>query len=217
MLKHLRFALAVPLLCLFSSVAYGQTPTAETPLNRFLSHVDVGLLGTGVFTKSVTGTSKTGIVGLQQDASNTFGGLFTLRVTKSPYMGFEFNGGYQRFTETYSCCNLQGGAQANAIEYTFGYVAHPPHEILGAKPFLSAGAGTLAFRPTPNGGQGLLTQARMTYYYSVGVDYPVNDHFAIRAGFRQHFYLAPDFGQNFITMKQRTITSQPEIGFILHF
>jgi hypothetical protein len=223
MLKQSRILLAAFALSLMSSTAMHAQAATQTPVQKFLSHIDVGLNGTGVFTKSTTGpvtsssaTNPGAIV--TQEASNTFGALFTLRATKSPYVGLEGNIGYQRFTESYSCCNLQGGAQTNAYEYTFGYVVHPPHEILGAKPFASVGAGTTAFRPTVNGGQGLSTQARATYYYSAGVDVPAfTDFFSVRLGFRQLFYLAPDFGQKYITTKQRTITSEPVIGFVFHF
>jgi len=223
MLKQSRILLAALALCLMSSTAMRAQAVTQTPLQKALSHVDVALNGTGVFTKSTTGPVTSSSVTnpgqiVTQDTSNTFGALFTVRGTKSPYVGFEGNIGYQRFTETYSCCTLQGGAQTNAYEYTFGYVVHPPHEFLGAKPFASVGAGTIAFRPTVNGGQGLTTQARATYYYSAGIDKQAfADFFSIRLGFRQLFYLAPDFGQKYITTKQRTFTSEPVIGFVFHF
>jgi len=224
MLKQFRFAPAAVvalLLTLSTAPLHGQADAAPTPLGRFLTHIDVGLNGTGVFTRQTTGTVTTGATKgttLTQNTSNTFGGLFTLRATKSPYVGLEGNVGYARFTESYSCCNLQGGAQSNAYEYTLGYLIHPPHEIFGAKPYAAVGAGTVAFRPTVNGGQSLSTQARAVYYYHVGADIPAySDFFSIRLGFRQLFYLAPDFGQNYLTTKQRTVTSEPVIGFVFHF
>ena len=66
----------------------------------------------------------------------------------------------------------------------------------GLQPFLGAGGGSIAFKPTTYGGQGLTTQARAVYYYNVGVeDYVYGDHVGLRAQFRQLVYLAPDFGQ----------------------
>jgi hypothetical protein len=42
-------------------------------------------------------------------------------------------------------------------------------------------------------------------------------HFGIRGQFRQIISLAPDYGQNYLTIKQRTITSEPAIGVFLKF
>lgn len=206
-----------------------QQQAPPNKLQRVLAHMDIALNGVGDFTKTVKGTNYQGTT-FEQQGSNTFGGLFTIRATKSPWVGAEINLGYQRFTQTYSCpgvdpandqtqcVGLGGGLQANMEEFTFGYLVHPPTSFMGAKPFLSAGSGVMAFKPTSLGGQGYNTQARQTYYYTAGVDYPAfADFFAIRVGFRQNIYLAPDFGQNYLKIKQHTFTSQPEIGFVFHF
>jgi len=89
--------------------------------------------------------------------------------------------------------------------------------LLGLHPFASVGAGTTQFKPTPHGGEGLTSQARMTYYYSLGVQKDISPHFGLRASYRQTFYLAPDFGQNYLTIKQRTSSYEPGIGFYLRF
>ena len=58
----------------------------------------------------------------------------------------------------------------------------------------------------------------MTYYYTVGVEAPLlGNYLGLRAGFRQLIYLAPDFGQNYLTIKKRTFTSEPQVGIYLHF
>ncbi len=76
----------------------------------------------------------------------------------------------------------------------------------------------MAFRPTPGGGQGLPRQYRAVYYYDAGVDeYFPTTHLGFRAGFRQLIYLAPDFGQNYLTITRRTRTSEPNFGFFLRF
>lgn len=217
--------LALPMLALFLTAATSQAQDSPAPSKtaRVLSHFDVGLSGMGVFNKSVTGTVQKGPVGVQGTqvttaGSNTFGALFTLRGTKSPWVGIEGNIGYARYTHTYSCCQLQGGVQANATEYTFGYVAHPRQTILGAHPVIAAGTGVMAFKPTNGGGQQLNTQARQTYYYSVGADIPTSaDWFLIRVGFRQQFFKAPDFGQNYLTILKMTTSTEPTVGFVFHF
>ena len=93
------------------------------------------------------------------------------------------------------------GVQQNTAEYTLGYVAHfePRHGII---PLPRCGLGTLDFRPTPGGGEGLPPQARATYYYTVGGDYKLSTHFGARAQFREQFFLAPDFETNYLTIKR---------------
>jgi opacity protein-like surface antigen len=206
-------------LCLFATaaapVAHAQATSGNTELNKHLARLDFAASGIGSFTKSVSGTNYLGVP-LTQNGSNTFGALVTLRYTKSPYMGLEFNYTYARYTQNFSAY-INGGAQTNASEYSFGYVAHPPHEFFGTKPFIAGGAGSTAFRPTPGGGQGLKAQARMTYYYAAGIEKDVTEHFGVRAQIRQTFFKAPDFGQNYLTILKYTWTFEPGFGFVVHF
>ena len=207
------------LVCLFASLAHSslqaQATTGNTTLDRHLSRVDLGISGIGVFTKDVSGTNYLGAK-LDQNTSSTMGALVTLRYTAKPWLGFEFNYTYARYTQNFSQY-ITTGVQTNANEYTLGYVAHPPHQFLGMQPFFGGGVGSTAFRPTPGGGQSLMTQARMTYYYNVGVDKPIGEHFGVRGLFRQTFYKAPDFGQNYFTIQQQTHTIEPGAGFYLRF
>lgn len=203
------------LFCLSSSFLVSTARAQVTATQRQLQRLDLAVSGIGVFTKGVQGTNYQG-VSVTQDASNTLGALVTIRYTKSPLLGVEANYSYSRFTEKYSGY-IVGGAQTNASEYTVGYVAHGP-TLLGLQTFASGGVGTIAFRPTPFGGQGLPARARLAFYYAVGLEQPVfSSHFGVRAQFRQIFYKAPDFDQNYLTINQRTFTSEPAIGFYLHY
>lgn len=206
------------LFCLLATLAgpaaLAQAPS--TPLSRQLDRVDLAVSGIGVFNQSSSGTVTTSTqtpFPLTITPGNTLGALVTLRYIVKPWVGFEGNFGYARYTQKFSTI---GGVQQNAREYTLGYVAHPP-PIAGIRPFVSIGLGTTAFRPTPGGGQSLLEQARATYYYSLGAEKDVTAHFGLRAQFRQSFFLAPDFGQNYLTIKQHTTSFQPGIGFFLRF
>ncbi|WP_035352255.1 outer membrane beta-barrel protein [Edaphobacter aggregans] len=205
--------------CLFATlaapVAHAQATSGNPALEKQLSRLDLALNGIGSFTKGVSGTNYLGVP-LSQDGSNTFGALLSIRYTKSPYLGGEFNYTYARYTQNYSQY-IVGGAQTNASEYSVGYVAHPPHPLFGAQPFIAGGFGTTAFRPTTGGGQGLKSQARMTYYYAVGLDKDITPHFGVRAQLRQTFYKAPDFGQNYLTIEQHTWTIEPGFGFVIRF
>ncbi len=205
------------LFCLLATLA-GPAAQAQAPssaLGRQLERIDFAVSGIGVFNRPSSGTVMVNAqpTTLTMTPGNTMGALITLRYIKSPLVGFEGNFSYARYTEKF---NTIGGVQQNAREYTFGYVAHTP-PLLGIHPFVSIGAGTTAFRPTPGGGLGLLEQARATYYYSVGAEKDVSPHFGVRGQFREAFFLAPDYGQNYLTIKKRTTTFEPGIGFFLRF
>ena len=212
------------ILAFIVSSASAQEPV--TAAAKQLSRIDLGLSGAGEFNKAVSGTvvasgaSNSGQT-VGQTPSNTFGALLTVRYIVKPFLGFEGNYGYARYTQNYS--NVPGtapnlGVQAQTNEYTLGYVITPVPTIFGFQPFASVGAGTMAFKPTRFGGISLNTQARATYYYSAGLQEELfSSHFGLRASFRQNFFLAPDFGQNYLTIKQRTITTEPTLGFYFKF
>ncbi|MEO6802650.1 MAG: hypothetical protein ABI197_05310 [Granulicella sp.] len=214
-------ALLCALAVFAATSAYTQVIVPPTALERQLSHVDIAVSGAGQFTNTVTGTNYLGQK-LSQEPSNTLGALVTIRYTHSPLIGFEFNYSYARYTQNFTVpvpgvSPILGGAQTNANEYTLGYVAHTP-KLLGVQTFVAAGLGSIAFKGTPKGGQGLPEQARAAYYYAAGVEAPIGSpHFGVRAQFRQVFFLAPDFGQNYLTIKQRQITTEPAVGFYIHF
>ena len=89
-----------------SAAAFAQTETPETPLVRQLHRLDLGVSGIGIFNTTVTGpvvplASNTG-QSIKQFGSNTLGALVSIGYTAKPYIGFEFNYGYARYTENYT-------------------------------------------------------------------------------------------------------------------
>lgn len=202
------------LLCGFSLASTaGAQAVVQTRLDKHLSRLDLGVSGAGYFNSTTSGTNYLGQP-VTDVPGNTLGALVQIRYTVKPYVGFEFNYGYARFTQKYSTI---GGVQANSNEYTAGYVAHFPTEIFGLKPFAGIGLGVITYKPTTFGGQGLKEQARAAYYYTVGVDDMISPHIGVRAQFRQSISLAPDFGQNYLTYKQRTMTTEPAVGVFIRF
>lgn len=217
-------AFTAPFLLLASGFAAAQAPT---PLSRQLARMDLGVSGAGIFNKSVSGAvtplaSNTGQT-LSIATSNTFGALVTLRYVAKPYLGFEGNYSYARYTEKFSGPGVAPfgvsvfEVQTQANEFSFGYLVTPPHPVFGMQPFASVGAGSMEFKPTPHGGQNEPKQARAAYYYTVGLQKDYNAHIGFRATFRQSLFLAPDFGQNYLTIKQRTLSTQPAVGVYLRF
>jgi len=213
------------LLTAAGSTAEAQTSqnTPNTALDRQLSRIDFGVVGLGVLNKNSNGVATVNgkpNTPVNLNPSNTAGALLTLRYTKSPFVGLEFNYAYARYTDTFTPFGSQpnGGVQQNASEYTFGYVVHSRKQYFGLTPFASGGAGTTVFRPTPGGGLALPEQARATYYFSVGAETTVlSPHFGVRAQYRQVFFKAPDFETNYLTIQQHTTTYEPGFGFFLRF
>jgi hypothetical protein len=218
-----RSALFCLLLTAAGSTAKAQTTSPNPALDRQLSRIDLGVVGLGIFNKdsngfaTVNGKPNTAV---NLSPGNTAGVLVNLRYTISPFVGFEFNYGYSRYTDTFTPFGSQpnGGVQQNASEYTFGYVVHAKKKYFGMTPFASGGAGTTVFRPTSGGGLGLPEQARATYFVSVGAETTVlSPHFGVRAQYRQVFFKAPDFETNYLTIQQHTTTFEPGFGFFLRF
>jgi hypothetical protein len=204
-------------------IAKAQTISQNPALDRQLSRIDLGVTAVGVFNQTsngfatVNGTPHTPV---NLSPGNTAGAVVTLRYIVSPFVGFEGNYGYSRYTDTFTPFGAtpNAGVQQNASKYTFGYVAHTRKQYFGVNPFASAGLGTMVFRPTPGGGEALPEQARAVYYFSLGAETTVlSPHFGIRAQYRQLFFNAPDFETNYLTIKQRTSTFEPGFGFFLRF
>lgn len=229
---------AFPLLAAFLftnlvAVAPAQTASAPpTALQRQLHKLDLSITGVGMYNSRVTGTVVSGLGSsnqgqtLTQFGSNTAGALISIRYPAKPYFGLELNYGYGRYTENYTGPGIATflpakltsfQIQTKVSEYTMGYLITPPYTIFGLQPVFSAGLGTQAFYPTPGGGQEEPEKARMTYYYDLGVQKSLSPHFGLRAGFRQIFFLDPDFGQNYLTILQHATTYEPQVGFTIRY
>jgi hypothetical protein len=227
---------AFPILAafLFASLVAGAHAQTEAPpptaLQKQLDKLDLSIAGVGIFNSTVSGTVVPNApnqgLAMTQRGSNTLGALVSIHYPAKPYFGLEFNYSYARYTENYTgpaiadflpngITNFQ--VQTKVNEYTFGYLITPPYTIFGLQPFASAGAGPMAFKPTPGGGQELPEKARMTYYYSLGFQKDVSPHFGLRVGFRELFFLDPDFGQNYLTILKHATTYEPMAGFYIRY
>jgi hypothetical protein len=193
--------------------------TATTALGKQMEKIDLGVSGIGEFTPSNSGNNLFN-QSVASVPSNTLGALVELRYTKSPLIGLELNYSYARYNDTFSVGAqppYQFASQSKVNEYSLGYVGHGP-EIAGFKTFAGAGLGAIEFKPTSGGGQGLPPEVRTGFYYTVGVDKPLfSDNFGVRAFFRQTFYGAVDFNQNYLATGARSISTEPGVGFYLRF
>lgn len=222
MIQKALFSLAAAALC--AGALSAQSTSVQTPFQKTMSRVDFGITGVGEFNKTVSGPIVPAGTGqgtiLTEDPSNTAGVLVSIRYIHKPYIGGEFNYGYSRYAENFTPppgTSTTFNVQSNALEYTLGYVVQPRRPLFGLQPFASAGTGVLEFKPTSGGGQELPKKARQVYYYNVGVQSEFTPHLGFRAQFRQLFFLAPDFGQNYLTILKHTNTIEPGVGFYLRF
>lgn len=198
----------------------------QTRLDRVLSRIDVAASAVGEFDSTASGPVTNRLSAnpgnLSVKPTSTVGAMGTIRFQKSPWIGGEFNYRWAKYSYDFNFTNSSVpnfSTQNTANEFTLGYVVHPARELVGFKPFVGVGAGTVEFKPSRSSGSGLPVQARAAYYYTLGGDKPLGggDRFGLRLGFRQVFYLAPDFGQNYLYIKKLAIASQPTVGFYVHF
>jgi len=198
--------------------------TATTPFGRAMEKVDLGVSGIGEFTPTTSGNNLFN-QSVAAVPTNTLGALIELRYTKSPLIGIELNYSYARYNDTFSVGSgtlpsqqpYVLGVQSKVNEYSLGYVGHGP-VLAGLKTFAGAGLGAIEFKPTTAGGLGVQPEVRTGFYYTVGLEKGLfQDNFGIRAFFRQTFYGAVDFNENYLATGARSITTEPGVGFYLRF
>ncbi len=134
-----------------------------------------------------------------------------------PWLGYEVNYSYTRFTERFS--TIPFGVQNNVHEVSVAYLLQGPTlPILGLQPFGAVGAGALIFLPTTVGGQKYNKQTRVPVLYEVGVNCPViTSHLGLRFQYRGLLYKAPDFNTPALTTNARRQTSELSLGAYLRF
>ena len=153
--------------------------------------------------------------GVQDNPTKTVGELGSFRQWFHPWMGYEVNYSYSRFSEYYSVLPFQ--VQNNVHETTAAYLVQGP-SFLGIRPFATGGVGALIFLPTTTGGQQYGMQKRLTFLYELGLNYPLlTSHFGVRLQYRGLLYKTPDFGQAALQTNARRQTSEGAVGLYLRF
>jgi opacity protein-like surface antigen len=155
--------------------------------------------------------------GVQDKPTNSLGVTASVRQSLHPWLGYEINYGYTRFTEEYS--TLPFGVQNNVHEVSGAYLVQGPTiPLLGLQPFGAVGAGVLVFLPTTVGGQKYSQQYRTALVYELGVNYPIlTSHLGLRLQYRGLSYKTPDFNASLITTNARRQTSEPSVGAYFRF
>jgi opacity protein-like surface antigen len=168
-----------------------------------------------------------------QAASPSAGALFTFHGAMKPYLGYNVNFSYTRFTQTDSegsgyvpgqgtnpppgGDSLSVGAlDTHMYELTLAYAFYGPRSKR-FRTFGQIGGGGLFFDPI--NASFAHQQTRPAMVFGIGGEYDVSRHFSVRAEYRGLFYKMPDFGIDNGFPKQRlfTVTNTPAISLVCRF
>ena len=154
---------------------------------------------------------------IRDHPTESMGALATVRQSFHPWLGYEVNYSYTRFTERFS--TIPFGVQNNVHEVSVAYLLQGPTiPIFGLQPFGAVGTGALIFLPTTVGGQKYSQQNRVPLLYEVGVNHPIfTSHLGLRFQYRGLLYKTPDFNAALLTTNARRQTSELSLGAYFKF
>ena len=243
--KHQRFipSTLLPLITLLLVLLAKSTcaQTTETPKDRNFSpgtDFSLGTLGQMTFSRNPVhvDVEPGGDLDIQktQSESPSAGALVTFHGAMAPYVGYNVNFSYSRFTQTDSVGSgfiptpgtapppvsgsyMEGALDTNMYELTIAYAFDGPRNKR-FRTFGQIGGGGLFFEPinAPFAKQ----QTRPAMVFGVGMEYIVSSHFSVRAEYRGLFYKGPDFAIDNGTFPQQrlfTVTNTPAISLVYHF
>jgi opacity protein-like surface antigen len=227
------------LLVLPSRVLIAQAPEPAKKDNNFTPGADVslGFLGQMTFARNPTtfAVYPAWTVASQQTQSESpsAGALATFHGAMKPYLGYNVNFGYTRFTQTDSegsgyvpgqgttpppsggILNA-GSLDTHMYELTLAYAFNGPR-AKRFRTFGQLGGGGLFFDPI--NASFAKQQTRPAMVFGTGMEYDVSRHFSVRAEYRGLFYKGPDFAIDNGFPKQRlfTVTNTPAISLVYRF
>jgi opacity protein-like surface antigen len=186
--------------------AAGPAPD-ETTKNR-----DVALSGFGEITRNVNGNF------ILQKASISGGGLFSFRQSPHPFVGYELNYGYTRFTDTYtfSADTISHGMSELSAAYL---IQAPPYN--GIQAFGTIGAGLVIQSPsstTTASGQRPSTATSPAFVFGLGINVPnMFGKLGLRIQYHGVRTKSPDFGVPSLDTHRLRTTHEPAVGVYYRF
>ena len=233
----------LPLLLLLqlgpATLLVAQTPESRKDSN-FTPGTDfsIGLLGQITFARNPTAFNVypdwTVVNQQTQAASPSAGALVNFHGGIKPYLGYNVNFSYTRFTQTDSEGSgyvpgqgtspppggggsfSAGSLDSHMYELTLAYAFYGPRSRR-FRTFGQIGGGGLFFEPINAGFAH--EQTRPAMVFGVGAEYDVSRHFSVRAEYRGLFYKMPDFAIDNGFPKQRlfSVTNAPAISLVYRF
>lgn len=222
--------------------AQTQTVSAHASNGNSSSAIDVSLGIFGQFTPARTPTEitpyrdGTAYDQTTQGTSTSAGFLGTFHQSFRPWLGYNVNFGYSRFSEQYS----QGmyfpnpTTPTNPISsFSYGSIGENMYELTGAylvqgprarhvDTFFQLGGGVLSFLPTQDPSP-YWVEFRPVMVFGTGINYRFSNHWALRGEYRGLFYKNPSFSgirtadSDVPTVKLYTITHEPTISLVYRF
>jgi opacity protein-like surface antigen len=198
--------------------------TSTHTKTRFAPETDISLGIFGQLTPARIQTSS-GTLSTPSDHEESFiqatqattpsvGVLGTFHQQFKPWLGYNVNLGYSRFTENYS-----NGATYIATIGTNMYELSAASVVQGPRTqrfstFFQTGGAILTFLPTQNPSPGAV-QFRPALLFGVGFNYRLSEHLGVRAEYRGQFYKNPDFKMDL--NKFFTVTNAPAVSLVYSF
>ncbi len=225
--------------------AFAQQAANVSPQNRHGESSSIIDFSLGIFGQFTLARTPTEIVPFRngtaydqtvQGASSSAGVLATFHQSFRPWLGYNVNFGYSRFSEQYS----QGmyfpnpSQPTNPISsFAYGSIGEDMYELTGAsvvqgprtkrvETFFQLGGGALSFLPTQNPSP-YWVEFRPVMVFGTGINYRVSKHWGLRAEYRGLFYKTPSFDgirgadTDVPTVKLYTITNEPTISLVYRF
>jgi opacity protein-like surface antigen len=199
--------------------AQTQTVSAHASNGNSSSAIDVSLGIFGQFTPARTPTEitpyrdGTAYDQTTQGTSTSAGFLGTFHQSFRPWLGYNVNFGYSRFSEQYS----QGmyfpnpTTPTNPISsFSYGSIGENMYELTGA------------YLPTQDPSP-YWVEFRPVMVFGTGINYRFSNHWALRGEYRGLFYKNPSFSgirtadSDVPTVKLYTITHEPTISLVYRF
>lgn len=190
------------------------TQTAQ-PVPEFKEKYDLGL---GIFYQ-VTNASNGNFI--REDTTESGGALVSFRQPYRPWVGYEANLGYTRFSEAYNKGIVK--LANNVTDFSFSYLLQSP-TVYGVQPFATLGVGIIVFSPMgtitdlnavtpPHFSSQLLPE----FVYGVGLNYPISSRIGARVQLRGLKYKTPDYGQESLDTHTLRTTLEPTFSVYYRF
>lgn len=230
--------------------AFPQTTEVQNAKTKFHTSTDLSLGAYGQLTPTrMPTTNLSSVVGdyrtqITQGTSSSAGVLGTFHQSFKPWLGYNVNLGYGRFSENYSAGaeyipNTSNGGQfpppippnnpsssfsqgsigTNMYEVTVAYVVEGP-KTKRLTTFGQLGGGGLWFLPTQDPSP-YKEQVRASMVFGAGINYELTEHLDVRAEYRGLFYKNPDFayysGNAVPISRLFTVTSEPTVSVVYRF
>lgn len=158
---------------------------------------------------------------LREDTTSSGGALVSFRQPFRPWLGYEANVGYTKFYEAYNKGLVK--LQNNVTDFNLSYLLQSP-SYYGVQAFFTLGGGVIVFSPIAGTATSLTTtptrlptQLLPDFVYSLGLNYPIFNHFGVRGQMRGLQYKTPDFHQQTLNTHTLRSTYEPTLSIYYRF